>query len=132
MYDQSNYRQDVCRRRRFIVEYVLMPRPTALLVGQSGGPTAAINSSLLGVIKAALGRPEISHVYGAVDGGEGLLEGRVIDLGQESRSTLAALRHPPAAALGSCRYKLRPEDPDRLLALFQQLGVGYIVYIGGN
>jgi 6-phosphofructokinase 1 len=109
-----------------------MPRLTALLVGQSGGPTAAINSSLLGVIEASLERPEISHVYGAVDGVEGLLEGRVIDLGQESRSTLTSLRRTPAAALGSCRYKLRPEDPDRLLALFQRLGVAYVVYIGGN
>jgi 6-phosphofructokinase 1 len=109
-----------------------MPRPTALLVGQSGGPTAAINSALLGVIEAALGRPEILRVYGAIDGVEGLLEGRVIDLGQESRSTLAALRRTPAAALGSCRYKLRSEDPDRLLELFQRLGVGYVVYIGGN
>jgi 6-phosphofructokinase 1 len=109
-----------------------MPKGTALLVGQSGGPTAAINSSLLGVVEAALGRPEIGRVYGAVDGVEGLLEGKVIDLGEESRSTLAALRRTPAAALGSCRYKLRPEDPDRLLTLFQQLGVGYVVYIGGN
>jgi 6-phosphofructokinase 1 len=105
---------------------------TALLVGQSGGPTAAINSSLLGVVEAALGRSEIAVVYGAVDGVEGLLEGKVVDLGQESQSTLAALRRTPAAALGSCRYKLRPEDPDRLLALFQRLGVGYVVYIGGN
>jgi 6-phosphofructokinase 1 len=109
-----------------------MSRPTALLVGQSGGPTAAINSSLLGVIEAALGRPEISRVYGAIDGVEGLLEDKVIDLGEENRATLAALRRTPAAALGSCRYKLRPDDPDRLLALFAQLGVGYVVYIGGN
>src|SRR5438093_13437645 len=109
-----------------------MPKPTALLVGQSGGPTAAINSSLLGVIEAALGRPEISQVYGAIDGVEGLLEGKVIDLREESRATLAALRRTPAAALGSCRYKLRPEDPDRLLALFCRLGVGFVVYIGGN
>jgi ATP-dependent phosphofructokinase / diphosphate-dependent phosphofructokinase len=109
-----------------------MPRGTALLVGQSGGPTAAVNSSLLGVVEAALERAEIASVYGAVDGVEGLLEGKIIDLGQESRSTLAALRRTPAAALGSCRYKLRPEDRDRLLALFRRLGVGYVVYIGGN
>jgi ATP-dependent phosphofructokinase / diphosphate-dependent phosphofructokinase len=103
-----------------------------LLVGQSGGPTAAINSSLLGVIEAALGQAEISTVYGMVDGVEGLLEGKVIDLGQEDAATLRALRRTPAAALGSCRYKLRPEDPDRILTLLRQLGVDYLVYIGGN
>src|SRR5438874_12066407 len=97
--------------------------PVRLLVGQSGGPTAAINSALLGGIDAALDQPEISHAYGAIDGVEGLLEGRVIDLGQESRATLALLRRTPAAALGSCRYKLRPEDPDRLLALLARLDV---------
>ena len=69
-----------------------------LLVGQSGGPTAAINSSLLGVIDAALASSEISQVYGAIDGVEGLLEGHVVDLGQESRATLNLLRRTPSAA----------------------------------
>jgi 6-phosphofructokinase 1 len=105
---------------------------TRLLVGQSGGPTAAINSSLVGVIDAALEYSEISHVFGMVDGAEGLLEGHVIDLGQESRETLDALRRTPAAALGSCRYKLKPGDPDRLLGTLRALGVSYLVYIGGN
>jgi 6-phosphofructokinase len=103
-----------------------------LLVGQSGGPTAAMNSSLLGVVEAALERTEVSGVLGAIDGVEGLLEGQVIDLGQESRETLQVLRHTPSAALGSCRYKLRPDDPDRLLAQLRRLGVGYFAYIGGN
>lgn len=103
-----------------------------LLVGQSGGPTAAMNSSLLGVIEAARERAEITEVLGAIDGVEGLLEGKVIDLGQESRATLQSLGRTPAAALGSCRYKLKPEDPDRLLAQLRQLNVGYFAYIGGN
>lgn len=106
--------------------------PSRLLVGQSGGPTAAMNSSLLGVIEAALARSEVSGVLGAIDGVEGLLEGKVIDLGQETRATLRGLRHTPAAALGSCRYKLRPDDPDRVLARLRQLNVGYFAYIGGN
>ncbi|MGH2461955.1 MAG: diphosphate--fructose-6-phosphate 1-phosphotransferase [Chloroflexota bacterium] len=105
---------------------------TRLLVGQSGGPTAAMNSSLLGVVEAALERSEVSGVFGAIDGVEGLLEGKAIDLGQESAATLHALRHTPAAALGSCRYKLRPGDPDRALAQLRRLGVGYLAYIGGN
>ncbi|HEX5416846.1 MAG TPA: diphosphate--fructose-6-phosphate 1-phosphotransferase [Chloroflexota bacterium] len=106
--------------------------PTRLLVAQSGGPTAVINASLLGVIEAALDQPTISDVYGAVDGVEGLLESRVIDLGREDRAALRALRQTPAAALGSCRYKLQPEDPERLLACLDQLAVGFLVYIGGN
>src|SRR5579884_3055931 len=106
--------------------------PSRLLVGQSGGPTAAMNSSLLGVIEAALEQSEISEVLGAIDGVEGLLEGQVVDLGRESRATLEALRHTPSAALGSCRYKLGPDDPDRLLAQLRRLGVGYVAYIGGN
>ena len=105
---------------------------TRLLVGQSGGPTAAMNSSLLGVVEAALERSEVSGVLGAIDGIEGLLEGKAIDLGQESTATLRALRHTPSAALGSCRYKLRPDDPDRVLAQLRRLAVGYVAYIGGN
>lgn len=103
-----------------------------LLVGQSGGPTAVMNSSLLGVVEAALGQPGLTGVLGAIDGVEGLLEGQVIDLGKESPATLQALRRTPAAALGSCRYKLQPDDPDRLLAQLQRLGVRYLAYIGGN
>jgi 6-phosphofructokinase 1 len=103
-----------------------------LLVGQSGGPTAAINSSLLGVIEAALGEPSIASVYGMVDGIEGLLEGKIVDLAQEAPGTLRALRRTPAAALGSCRYKLKPDDPDRVLAQLRALGVSCLAYIGGN
>jgi len=105
---------------------------TRLLVGQSGGPTAVINSSLFGVIEAALGQPEISGVLGAIDGVEGLLAGRVIDLGQEDPATLRALYRTPSAALGSCRYKLQEGDDDRLLARLRDLEVGYFAYIGGN
>ncbi len=103
-----------------------------LLVGQSGGPTAAMNSSLVGVVEAARESAEISGVLGAIDGIEGLLEGRAIDLGGLSTATLRALRRTPSAALGSCRYKLRPDDPDRVLAQLRKLDVGYFAYIGGN
>jgi len=103
-----------------------------LLVGQSGGPTAVMNSSLLGVIEAALDRSEVSNVLGAIDGIEGLLEGQAIDLGHEDHATLRALRRTPSAALGSCRYKLQSGDADRLLDQLRRLGVGYFAYIGGN
>ena len=79
-----------------------------ILVGQSGGPTAVINSSLYGVIREALDTPEkIDTVYGMVNGIEGFLKGRVIDLKvQAGKQDLSMLRTTPASYLGSCRYKL--------------------------
>ncbi len=103
-----------------------------LLVGQSGGCTAAINSSLVGVIQEARGHPEIRSVLGALHGVQGLLEGRVVDLGGESEETLRGLRFTPSAALGSCRYKLQAEDPERIVHLLRQRDVRYFLYIGGN
>jgi 6-phosphofructokinase len=105
---------------------------TRLLVGQSGGPTAVINSSLLGVIDAAFDQPGVSGVLGSIDGITGLLAGKVIDLGQEEPTTLRALYRTPSAALGSCRYKLQEGDTDRLLTRFRDFQVGYFAYIGGN
>ena len=81
-----------------------------LLVGQSGGPTAVINASLYGVVKAALASSEIDHVYGMVNGIEGMLQDHTIDLGESlSEEELELLKLTPAAYLGSCRYKL-PES----------------------
>ncbi|HEX9016616.1 MAG TPA: 6-phosphofructokinase, partial [Chloroflexota bacterium] len=103
-----------------------------LLVGQSGGCTAVINSSLAGVIQEALSHDEITGVLGTLHGVEGLLQGKVIDLSQESRETLDLLRYTPSAALGSCRYKLGEGDLDRIVAILRGLDVRYFVYIGGN
>ena len=82
-----------------------------ILVGQSGGPTAVINASLYGVIRAGMERQEqIGHIYGMVHGIEGFLQGRCMDLGKElSKEELELLKITPAAYLGSCRYML-PED----------------------
>jgi ATP-dependent phosphofructokinase / diphosphate-dependent phosphofructokinase len=102
-----------------------------LLVGQSGGPTAVINSSLVGVVDAAVAAG-VRGVYGMRGGIQGALEGNLIDLGAQSPAVLASLRQTPAAALGSCRYKLRPDDPERVIDICRRHGVGYFVYIGGN
>ncbi len=103
-----------------------------LLVGQSGGCTAVINSSLVGVVEEALRHPEIEGVLGTLHGVEGLLRGDLVDLGAESRETLRRVRCTPSAALGSCRYRLQEGDLERIIQSFRQQDVRYFLYIGGN
>jgi 6-phosphofructokinase 1 len=107
------------------------PSP-ALLVGQSGGATAVINASLVGVIEAALASGHYPRVLGARNGIEGLLTGRLIDLHAIDHDTRAILRRTPSAALGTGRYKLQEGDIDRALKLIREQGITAFVYIGGN
>ena len=108
-----------------------------LLVGQSGGPTAVINASLYGVVKAALASPEIDQVDGMVNGIEGFLNGTVLDF-QEAlpEEQLLALTWTPGAYLGSCRYKLPESLTDAfyetIFEKFRRMEIGYFLYIGGN
>lgn len=107
---------------------------TKLLVGQSGGPTAVINSSLAGVIKSATDQG--IQVLGMINGLQGYLEGRKMDLSSLSKEELSLLKTTPGAYLGSCRFKL-PEDLDDYLyqEVFNALerdDIGYVLYIGGN
>lgn len=109
-----------------------------VIVGQSGGPTAVINSSLAGVYKTAKDRGA-KTVYGMLHGIQGLLEERVVDLSTHITSDLDIdlLKRTPSAYLGSCRYKL-PEIKDdtaiydKIFAILDKLGVEYFFYIGGN
>jgi 6-phosphofructokinase 1 len=103
-----------------------------LLVGQSGGCTAVINSSLAGVVEAALGGAPIGEIYGLRHGIEGLLRGELLDLRAEPGDLWPRIRRTPSAALGSGRYKLREEDLDRILGELRRLQVRYFLYIGGN
>ena len=82
-----------------------------LIVGQSGGPTAVINSSLYGVVSEGMRHPEaIEHVYGMINGIEGFLNGTVLDFAEAlPGDKLDGLKVTPGAYLGSCRYKL-PES----------------------
>ena len=82
-----------------------------LIVGQSGGPTAVINSSLYGVVSEGMRHPEaIEHVYGMINGIEGFLNDQVMDMAPlEESKELELIRTTPGSYLGSCRYKL-PED----------------------
>lgn len=103
-----------------------------LIVGQSGGPTAVINSSLAGVVLEALEHDAIQEIYGMAHGVEGLLKEDIIDLGRQSASVIEGLRSTPSAALGSCRYKLTEGDYERLLGVLRAHEIRYFLYIGGN
>ncbi len=107
------------------------PRGKAL-IGQSGGPTAVINQSLVGIVEAALSSPRITAVYGAVHGIAGVLEENLVDLGAERRETLEAVAATPGSALRSVRKKPTREECERALSVFQAHDVRYFFYIGGN
>lgn len=108
------------------------------IVGQSGGPTSVINSSLAGVLQACQMRGA-KKVYGMVHGIEGLLDEKVVDLGERLASSLEIelLKRTPSSYLGSCRYKLpsaeeRPDVYETLFAILDKLDIGSFFYIGGN
>ncbi|MFW6250743.1 MAG: diphosphate--fructose-6-phosphate 1-phosphotransferase [Alkalispirochaetaceae bacterium] len=103
-----------------------------LLVGQSGGPTAVINSSLAGVVDAAQSAPRIERVLGMRYGIEGFMEERIVDLTNLSDRERTLLGKTPGSALGSCRYKLADEELPRVKELLEKHEVRYLVYIGGN
>lgn len=109
-----------------------------IIVGQSGGPTAVINASLCGVIREGKCHPEqIGTVYGMINGIEGFLAGKYMDLSSGlSEEELELLKMTPAAFLGSCRFKLpealSSEFYPTLFNKFEELNIGYFSYIGGN
>ena len=110
-----------------------MKRPVGnALIGQSGGPTAVINQSLVGLVEAAVGADAIRAVYGALHGIKGVLEERFVDLGRESKETLEAVAATPCAALRSVRKKPTREECERALKVFRAHDVRYFFYIGGN
>jgi ATP-dependent phosphofructokinase / diphosphate-dependent phosphofructokinase len=111
-----------------------------LLVAQSGGPTSVINASLAGVIQEAGRHEAIEEIYGGANGILGILNEDLIDINDEKAKTIEGLRYTPAAALGTCRYKIdfkkKPEqaakDMDRLFEVFQAHNIRYFFYAGGN
>ena len=109
-----------------------------VIVGQSGGPTAAINSSLAGVYRTAIDRG-YKKVYGMIHGVQGLMEGRYVDLSDHIQSGLdiELLKRTPSAYLGSCRYKLPEifESKDvyeKIFEILNKLEIDCFIYIGGN
>ena len=106
-----------------------------LLYAQSGGVTAVINATAAGVIEAA--RAKGVPVYAAHNGILGALREDLIDTGKESKTAIAALRHTPGGAFGSCRYKLKSLEAnraeyERLIEVFRTHDIRWFLYNGGN
>ncbi len=109
-----------------------------VIVGQSGGPTSVINSSLVGVFKTARDRGA-GKVYGMLHGVKGLLDRQYVDLSEHIRSDLDIdlLKRTPSSFLGSCRYKLPEirdgrEIYDKIFEILEELNIEAFFYIGGN
>lgn len=105
-----------------------------LIIGQSGGATAVINSSLAGAVAEALGHSEVGEIYGMLDGVQGLLAEQLIDLRAQvgTPQKLDQLKHTPSAALGMCRYKLNDSERERILEILKKYNIRYFLYAGGN
>jgi len=108
-----------------------------VVVAQSGGPSPVINASLRGVVETCLEMPDVfGTIYAGYHGIEGVLREELLDISAQSREEIALLSVTPAAgAIGTCRYKLRPdqtEDFDRVIEVFRAHDVGYFFYNGGN
>jgi len=102
------------------------------LIGQSGGPTAVINQSLVGIVEECLASPDVGQVYGALQGIRGVLEENFVDLGRESREELERVALTPCAALRSVRAKPDRKDCQRALKVFRAHDIRFFFYIGGN
>src|SRR5262245_42240392 len=115
-----------------------MPALKNAFYAQSGGVTAVINASACAVIETAKRYPgAIGKIYAGVNGITGALREELIDTSQEDPQIIAALRHTPGGAFGSCRYKLKKFEEDerdyqRLIEVFKAHNIGYFFYNGGG
>ena len=113
------------------VEMVKLAKANAV-VGQSGGPTAVINASLVGVIEEAKKHSEIGNLYGAIHAVSGIVKDEFIDLKKIPAKTLELVAASPSSALGSSRDKPDEEYCAKILNVFKKRNVRYFFYIGGN
>jgi ATP-dependent phosphofructokinase / diphosphate-dependent phosphofructokinase len=102
------------------------------LIGQSGGPTSVINSSLAGVIETALSSSVIGEIYGMHFGIEGFMQEWLFDLGNQPGKIIEGLRHTPSSALGSSRHKVQEKDLPVILNVLKKYDIRYFFLIGGN
>ncbi len=110
-----------------------------IAVAQSGGPTVAINASLMGVFKKALSSESIDKIYGSLNGIEGVIYDNLVDLKTiiKNNEDIELVKHTPSTVLGSCRYKLPNFDKDpkiyeTIIKRFNEYGIKAFFYIGGN
>jgi len=110
-----------------------------LLVAQSGGPTVAINATLVGVLQGVRASGKVDKVFGAKNGIEGAINDNLLDLNELVRDTQAldTLTYTPSSALGSCRFKMKDwrEDEEtykKIIDTFKKHDIKYFIYIGGN
>ncbi len=103
-----------------------------MVIGQSGGPTAVINASLIGAVTGALEQEAIGEIYGMRWGIEGFMQEQLVDLGRESRSALEAVSRAPSSGLGSCRHKVQDADLPRILEVLQKHEIRFFCMIGGD
>ncbi|MBU5460574.1 6-phosphofructokinase [Anaerostipes sp. MSJ-23] len=110
-----------------------------MLVAQSGGPSAAINATITGVIDAGLASKEVGHVYGALNGIKGVLNENfvLLDDACSTKEDRDLLSITPAAALGSCRLKLKDPEKnskefEKIINILRKHEIGYFIYAGGN
>ena len=107
------------------------------IVAQSGGPTAVINSSVVGLLRANNEIKAFDKVYAGLNGIEGILNGNIIDLSSFSEDEINEFRYTPSSGLGSCRYKMKhleesTEEYDKLLDILKCNDIKAFFYVGGN
>jgi len=103
-----------------------------MVIGQSGGPTAVINQSLVGAVLVARGQEAITGILGARHGIQGIMDENFIDLTTQSDEQLEQVGNTPAAALGSVRLKPGRAECEKVFEVFKKNDVRYFFYIGGN
>lgn len=110
-----------------------------IAVAQSGGPTVAINASLMGVFEEALKSPQIDKIYGSLNGIEGIINQNLVCLNDivKNADDIELIKITPSTVLGSCRYKMpspddKPEVYEKIVECFKKHNIGAFFYIGGN
>ena len=103
-----------------------------VVIGQSGGPTAVINQSLVGCVEGLLGSSKVGKIFGARHGVAGIIKKDFVELQDATQDKLNRVAETPSAALGSSRMKPKEPDCEQIFQSFKDTGVGYFFYIGGN
>lgn len=107
------------------------------IIAQSGGPTSVINSSVYGVVKENFNLQIYDNVYGGLNGIEGILQKKIVNLSSIDLDKLETFKNTPSSGLGSCRYKLKDfntseEEYIKLIDILNELNVTTFFYVGGN